>query len=82
MLSEALAKLFLETDILTHELASPQKPIEYVQQVLVPEAGLRLIVEDRMGLGRDPEPISLEEAREIMMESVEFGNYIHDIELP
>ncbi|KAI1298030.1 hypothetical protein EDD11_006888 [Mortierella claussenii] len=102
-LSKIIARLFLETDILTHELAHPQKPIEYIQQVLVPEAGLRLIVEDRAAikrsiclrggygngsrheLGRDnkeedvKEQISLEEARQIMLESVEFGNYIHDI---
>lgn len=80
VLSEILAKLFLETNILTHELASPQTPIEYVQQVLVPEAGLRLIVEDRLKLARDAvDPISLEAAREIMVDSVEFGKYIHDI---
>ncbi|KAF9971391.1 hypothetical protein BGZ65_010449 [Modicella reniformis] len=83
VLSEALVKLFLETNILTHELARPQKPIEYVQQVLVPEAGLRLITEDRLKFRRGAleGSISLEEAREIMMDSVEFGNFMHDIEL-
>ncbi|KAK3827502.1 MAG: hypothetical protein J3Q66DRAFT_276200 [Benniella sp.] len=82
VLSHILAKLFLETNILTRELALPQMPTEYVQHVLVPETGLRLIVEDRTAFtGNDQPPISLDEAREIMMDSVEFGNYIHDIEL-
>lgn len=81
-MSHTLAKLFLETNILTRELALPQLPTEYVQHVLVPEAGLRLIVEDRIAFtGNDQLPISLDEAREIMMDSVEFGNYIHDVEL-
>ena len=71
--------MFIESNVLTHELAQPQKPIEYIQQVLVPEAGLRLIVEDRETLSGQG-AISLEEAREIMMDSVEFGNYMHDIE--
>ncbi|KAF9348940.1 hypothetical protein BGX26_012703 [Mortierella sp. AD094] len=77
-LSKILAKLFLETSILTYDLAHPQKPIEYIQQVLVPEAGLRLIVEDQANLKAD-NVISLEKAREIMFESVEYGNYMYDI---
>ncbi|KAF8975120.1 hypothetical protein BGZ46_009419 [Entomortierella lignicola] len=83
-LTRILVKLFLETNILTHETAYPQKPIEYIQHVLVPEAGLRLIVEDRSELhrfrkGEDIEDISLEDARRIMSDSVEYGNYMYDI---
>ncbi|KAG0014957.1 hypothetical protein BGZ80_010134 [Entomortierella chlamydospora] len=77
-LSKILAKLFLETSILTYDLAHPQKPIEYIQQVLVPEAGLRLIVEDQANLDAN-NVISLEKARTIMLESVEYGNYMYDI---
>ncbi|KAG0293316.1 hypothetical protein BGZ98_002229, partial [Dissophora globulifera] len=51
-LSRILADLFVETNILTHERAQPQRPIEYIEQVLVPEAGLRLIAEDRTNLRR------------------------------
>ena len=76
---EILARLFLETRILTHETAHPQKPVEYIQHVLVPEAGLRLIAEDREQLEDGRRIVSLDEARDIMEESVEFGNYIHDI---
>ncbi|KAF9403188.1 hypothetical protein BGX21_006371 [Mortierella sp. AD011] len=77
-LSKILAKLFLETSILTYDLAHPQKPIEYIQQVLVPEAGLRLIVEDQANIDAN-NVISLEKARTIMLESVEYGNYMYDI---
>lgn len=80
VLFKILAKMFLESQLLTHEMAHPQKPAEYIQHVLVPEAGVRLIVEDRNLLPSSPGSISFEEAREIMMDSVEFGSYVHDIE--
>ncbi|KAI7824705.1 hypothetical protein BC939DRAFT_476672 [Gamsiella multidivaricata] len=79
-LCKILTSMFIETKILTYELAQPQKPIEYIQQVLVPEAGLRLIAEDRVKIHGDGGLVSLEDAREIMIDSVEFGNYMHDIE--
>ncbi|KAF9094769.1 hypothetical protein BGX23_001614 [Mortierella sp. AD031] len=75
---EELVKMFMETNILNNEAARPQMPIEYIQQVLVPETGVRLIMEDRIKLRN--EIISMEEAQAIMMDSVEFGNYVHDIE--
>ncbi|ODQ56140.1 hypothetical protein SAICODRAFT_4337 [Saitoella complicata NRRL Y-17804] len=43
----------------------------FTQSVLVPEAGVRLIMEDR-GCG-----CGWEEAREVMRESVEFGDLVH-----
>lgn len=67
-----MLKLFLETNILTSELAHPQKMDEYIVHVLVPETGVRLIAEDRSIL-------SLVEARKVMQDSVEFGNYMQDI---
>ncbi|KAF9141891.1 hypothetical protein BG015_001099 [Linnemannia schmuckeri] len=84
---EVLVKMFIETQILTNETARPQMPIEYIQQVLVPETGVRLIMEDRQGGGgsggREGEGVlTVEEAQAIMLDSVEFGNYVHDIELP
>lgn len=83
-----LVKMFIETEILTNEAARPQGPIEYIQQVLVPETGVRLIMEDRQGFSADggkgegKASMSVEEAQAIMLDSVEFGNYVHDIELP
>ncbi|KAG0355048.1 hypothetical protein BG005_006022 [Podila minutissima] len=75
-LLEILVRMFIEPNILTYKLAHPQRPSEYIQQVLIPEAGLRLIAEDQRKIGRHD--ISLEDARIIMAESVEFGAYIHE----
>ena len=49
---------------------SPQTPMEYLQEVLVPETAVRLIQEDYQG-------IQIEKAREIMLQSVGFGMYVH-----
>ncbi|KAF9386716.1 hypothetical protein CPB97_003420 [Podila verticillata] len=75
-LFEILVRIFIEANILTYDLAHPQRPSEYVQQVLIPEAGLRLIAEDQKKIGLHE--VSLEEARAIMAESVEFGAYMHE----
>ncbi|CAG8641042.1 11244_t:CDS:2 [Acaulospora morrowiae] len=68
-----LISLFVDSKILTTEMTRPQEPLEYLDQVLVPEVAIRLIVQDRGG-------ITFEEARSVMEESMEFGMYIHDIE--
>ncbi len=69
----SLVSLFMDTNILTMDMTKPQEPLEYLNQVLVPETATRLISQDRGG-------ISLEEAREVMEDSVEFGMYVHDID--
>ena len=46
--------------------------MEYLQEVLIPEVAVRLIQEDK--------GITVEKAREIMLESVEFGEYVHNDE--
>ncbi|GBC01549.1 hypothetical protein RclHR1_04220017 [Rhizophagus clarus] len=69
----SLVSLFVNTNILTMEMTKPQEPLEYLQQVLVPEAAIRLISQDRGG-------IPLDEAEKIMEDSVEFGMYVHDID--
>jgi len=70
MIAETLRRLFIDTKILTKSLVSPQTPMEYLQEVLVPEAAVRLIQEDYQG-------IQIENARVIMLQSVDFGAYIH-----
>jgi hypothetical protein len=50
----------------------PQKPLEYLAEVLVPETAIRLIAQDQN--------ITLEEAAKIMEDSIEFGMYMHDVE--
>jgi len=46
--------------------------MEYLQEVLIPEAAVRLIQEDK--------DITAEKAREFMLESVRFGEYVHNDE--
>jgi hypothetical protein len=62
--------------ILTFELTKPQKPFEYIQEVLVPECGVRLIAEDQH-LQKDNEE-DIEKARKIMEESNDFGLVVHE----
>ena len=47
--------------------------LQYLQDVLIPEVAVRLIKEDNRG-------ITIERAREIMLESVTFGEYVHNDE--
>ena len=44
--------------MLTSDLVFPKKPVDYLQEVLVPETALRLISQDKGN-------ISLEEARKL-----------------
>ncbi len=73
-----LASMFIESQILTPERAHPQKPVEYIQQVLIPETAMRLIQQDRSALQQ--RDVTLEEAQAVMTHSVEFGGYVHDVE--
>ena len=50
----------------------PLQPCNYIQEILVPETAIRLISED---IGGD---CSLETARQIMIESSDFGEYVHN----
>ncbi|RIB30277.1 hypothetical protein C2G38_1948909, partial [Gigaspora rosea] len=55
IICDTLIKLFIYPNILTFNITYPKKPMDYLQEVLVPEAALRLISQDR-------EEISLENA--------------------
>ncbi|EPB92162.1 hypothetical protein HMPREF1544_00987 [Mucor circinelloides 1006PhL] len=68
---QALFSLFLETSLITINNVKPLTPIEFIQQILVPEAGLRLIRQDRGG------KVDLEEAKRIMKESEEYGSIVY-----
>ena len=67
---KTLTEMFVQTKILTASLCAPQSSSQYLVQVLVPETAIRLIAEDLN--------ISLDAAKEIMVDSVEFGLYVHD----
>jgi hypothetical protein len=74
IISDILTDFFLASNILTTQRAAPQRPHEYIQQVLVPETGYRLIKEDY-----DDFFIDDDEARQIMKESVEYGEMINPL---
>ena len=65
--------MFLKTNILTADNCYLQSPQNYINNVLVPETAMRLISEDFGG-------ISLNEANQIIIDSVDFGLYVHDID--
>lgn len=66
--------MFLDTNILTVDHCFPRSRCDYIINVLVPETAIRLISEDFGG-------IPPEEANRIMRDSVDFGLYVHDIDL-
>jgi len=68
---KALTEIFIQTEILSKDRCTPQSSSQYLSQVLVPETTIRLIAEDYTN-------ISLDVAKEIMIDSVEFGLYVHD----
>ena len=63
--------MFVRSGILTVNLCASQSSSQYLVQVLVPETAIRLIAEDFGG-------ISLDAAKKIMIDSVEFGLYVYD----
>ena len=63
--------MFVQTNILTVKHSTPQSSSQYLAQVLVPETAIRLIAKDYVN-------ISLDVAKEIMIESIEFGLYVYD----
>ena len=63
--------MFVRSGVLTVNLCAPQSSSQYLVQVLVPETAIRLIAEDFEG-------IPLDVAKNIMLDSVEFGLYVHD----
>jgi len=56
--------------LLTYDLIFPKKLLNYLQKVLVPETALHLISQNKGN-------ISLKEAKKIMKNSANFGDYIH-----
>jgi hypothetical protein len=68
---ETLNKLFLKTNYLTKTISAPLTPVELIQQVLVPECGLRLIQQD---LNLD----DMTQVKKVMIESTEYGSIIYN----
>jgi hypothetical protein len=64
-----LVDMFRKTEVLTAESAHPQKPLEFLHEVLVPELTVMLIQEDYSG-------ISFKDAKKIMEDSSPFGSHL------
>lgn len=71
---DSLVNMFIKTEVITYEITQPQQPMAYVHEVLVPEVCIMLIQEDYNG-------ISFEQAKNIMEDSVWFGNHLFRIDL-
>ncbi|KAI9021028.1 hypothetical protein CLU79DRAFT_754778 [Phycomyces nitens] len=85
---EVLSRIYLHTGHLTAELTAPQAPLEYLQQVLIPEIGFRLIREDlwidwqnqKKLFGKTaskPKRNLSDVAKQRMEESSNYGSMIH-----
>ncbi|CAB5188085.1 unnamed protein product [Rhizophagus irregularis] len=72
LIANTLIDLFINTRILTAVKSYPLQSINYIQEVLVPETAMRLIFED---IGSNS---SLETARNIMIASSDFSDYVHN----
>ncbi|CAG8610773.1 8748_t:CDS:2, partial [Racocetra persica] len=69
---KTLISLFIDSKKLSSDMIIPLKPLDYLAEVLVPETAIRLIAEDQN--------IKLDEAKNVMEDSVDFGLYVHDVE--
>ena len=75
--------MYIRTGILTMEKTRPQLPVEYAQQILVPEVGHRLIREDLLKNKHENSSDKIngdalkKQAIEIMKESTEYGQFVY-----
>ncbi|KAG2197251.1 hypothetical protein INT46_005375 [Mucor plumbeus] len=75
---KTLTKMYFDTGYLADHLVSSQLPLEYLQQVLVPEVGFRLIRRDLISKGQYTN--ATERAKVIMKESAAYGNAMFPVE--
>ena len=73
IITSSLIKFLLELNLFTMDITSPQKHLDYINQVLVPETAILLISQDHC--------ISTEDAITVIEDSVDFEVYVHDIEI-
>ncbi|KAI7866373.1 hypothetical protein BDF14DRAFT_1694354, partial [Spinellus fusiger] len=87
---DVLSRLYLHSEQLTYIATAPQQPIEYLQQVLVPEVGFRLIRQDLMRHNNKNKPLDrwilhhgeqlTEKAKVLMEESSSYGSLVYSLE--
>jgi hypothetical protein len=73
IMMNTLVDMFIKTNVITAASTQPQKPLEYIHEVLVPELTVMLIQEDYGG-------IPFEDARKIMEESSAFGCHLFPVD--
>ncbi|KAI9244315.1 RTC4-like domain-containing protein, partial [Helicostylum pulchrum] len=73
---QALSDMYLKTGYLKKHLVSQQLPLEFIQQVLVPETGLRLIRQDLHKKSTTPPSDSTSKAKQIMIDSCDYGSIV------
>jgi hypothetical protein len=74
--------MYLLSGILNTINTAPQTPMEYLQHVLTPEVGFRLIREDliKNGTLKKKDPDLDQQVRHIMVESTGFGCYLQQLD--
>ncbi|GAN10173.1 conserved hypothetical protein [Mucor ambiguus] len=77
---KVLTQMYINTGYMQKHLKSSQLPLEFLQQVLVPEVGFRLIRQDLMSKKKGaPVPLS-DKAKVVMKESAAYGNAMFPVE--
>lgn len=79
---QALSDMYLKTGYLKKHLVSQQLPLEFIQQVLVPETGLRLIRQDLLKKSVTPPSNSTSKAKQIMIDSCDYGSIVFPMDQP
>ncbi|KAL9539028.1 hypothetical protein MBANPS3_010508 [Mucor bainieri] len=78
---KTLTKMYINTGYIRKHLVSSQLPLEFLQQVLVPEVGFRLIRQDLLRERNGaPIPDLNDKAKTIMKESAAYGNAMFPVE--
>jgi hypothetical protein len=81
---KTLIDRLLHTGLITYEKTRPQLPLEYIQQVLVPETGWRLIQDDLVqsgeATGKGQNIDSAQRAMDLMEQSSDFGTKVYPVD--
>ncbi|KAG2235040.1 hypothetical protein INT48_008963 [Thamnidium elegans] len=77
---QALSDMYLKTGYIKDHLVSQQLPLEFIQQVLVPETGLRLIRQDLIKKSTIPPSNCTSKAKQIMIDSCDYGSIVFPLD--
>lgn len=80
VMTNALSDMYLKNGYLSQHLVSPQLPLEFIQQVLVPEAGFRLIRQDFIIKSKTVPSDCTTKAKQIMVDSSDYGSIVFPLD--